>query len=225
MNAGERLMAAVSSNDVAAVRAVIDEDPGAANARGPAGESPLLAAIYRNADEIVGVLAERRELDVHEAAVLGDVERVRALLADDPTRVQTRSADGWTALHLASFYGKRGVAELLLARGADLRALSDNHMANTALHAALAGKEDVGVVELLLARGANVNAPGAMRYMPLHIAASRGNATLVERLLAAGADPNARSEDGKTASIIARERGHEALAARLRRAEEERPDA
>ncbi len=219
MSAAERLMMAVTSNDVEGVRRAIAEDPAAANARGPAGESPLLAALYRNADEIVSLLAERRDLDVHEAAVLGDVERVRTLLAEDRARVTSRSADGWTALHLAAFYGKRGVAELLLARGAEIGALSSNQMANTALHAALAGREDAGVVELLLARGANPNAGGAMGYTPLHIAASRGNAALVERLLSSGARADARSEDGKTPALIAAERGHEAVASRLRDAE------
>lgn len=219
MSAAERLMTAVTSNDVDAVRRVIAEDPAAANARGPAGESPLLAAIYRNADAIVALLAERRDLDLHEAAVLGDLERVRALLTEDRARVTSRSADGWTALHLAAFYGKRGVAELLLARGADLAALSSNQMANTPLHAALAGREDADVVALLIARGADVNARGAMGYTPLHIAASRGNASLVERLLSSGAKAMARTEDGKTPALIATERGHDAVASRLREAE------
>jgi ankyrin repeat protein len=219
MSAAERLMSAVTSNDVDAVRRVIAEDPAAANARGPAGESPLLAAIYRNADQIVSLLAERRELDLHEAAVLGNVERVRELLAADPAQLSSRSADGWTALHLAAFYGKRDVAALLLERGADVGALSSNYMANTALHAALAGREDADAVELLIARGADVNARGAMGYTPLHIAASRGNGALVERLLSSGAHAGARTDDGKTPALTAAEHGHEGVASRLREAE------
>ena len=106
--------------------------------------------------------------------------------------------------------------DALLAVGADVRALSDNHEANTALHASLAGRKSVRVVTALLARGADVNARAAEGYTPLHIAAFEGDAALINTLLAHGAAADARADDGKTALAIAEERGHAQAARRLR---------
>jgi ankyrin repeat protein len=224
MAATEKLMEAIAKNDVGAVRALLELDPAAANARGPAGESPLLAAIYRNADQIVDVLARRRALDVFEASAVGERARVEELVMQDHTLVSAYSADGWTPLHLAAFFAKHEVAALLLDHGASLQALSTNYMANTPLHAAVAGKQDLELVMLLVERGADVNARGATGVTALHLAASRGNEALVEFLLLHGASPSTRLDDGKTPAIVAREHGYEQLAAKLREIEEaERP--
>ena len=217
MVGSEKLMDAIAKNDVAAVQELLTVDPAAVNARGPSGESPLLAAIYRNADQIIDVLAARRELDVFEAAAIGSRERIEELLGQDPTLVTSHSGDGWTALHLTAFFAKHDAAELLLERGASVHASSTNYMANTPLHAAVAGKQDLGLVTLLLANGADVNARGASGVTPLHLAASRGNDALVDLLLTRGAEAGARMDDGKTPAIIASEHGHQTLAERLRK--------
>jgi ankyrin repeat protein len=58
------------------------------------------------------------ELSIFQAAQIGDVECVRALLDQDGELVRARN--GWgSALHEAAFGGSRAVVELLLARGAD----------------------------------------------------------------------------------------------------------
>jgi hypothetical protein len=62
--------------------------------------------------------------------------------------------DGWTALHLASHYGRPGVVRLLVNFGADVNALALNSIGNTPLMAAIAGGHEA-VVEDLLARGAD----------------------------------------------------------------------
>ena len=149
---------------------------------------------------------------VHEAAAAGDVARLARLLAADGAAPSAHGADGWTPLHLAAHFGRADAVRLLLERGADPRAISANAMANTPLHAALAGAGDPAVVELLLGSGADGAARGGAGGTPLHLAASRGTAALAHRLLAAGADPAARSDDGRDAAAIARERGHEAVA-------------
>ena len=44
-------------------------------------------------------------MSVFEACAAGEMERVERLLASDPAAVNTFSADGWTPLHLAAFFG------------------------------------------------------------------------------------------------------------------------
>ena len=213
MSAAE-LLEAVKTGRIDEVRALLDREPAVARSR-PAGQpSALLMAAYTGNDELVRLLAPHAEPDLAEAAATGDDARVTALLAGDRALVQERSGDGWTPLHLAGFFGRRGVAERLLDAGADLHAISSNATANTPLHAAIAGRNDLATVELLVRRGADVNRASEGGYTPLHIAASRGAMPVIELLLGAGAAVGTLTGDGKTAAAIAAERGHPAAAER-----------
>ena len=137
-----------------------------------AAPTPILAAVYRGkSDELATLLAAQPTLTLFEAAALGDAARVREIARAEPSALRGRSPDGWPALHLAAHFGHGDAVDALLAAGADVRALSDNHEANTALHASLAGRKSVRVVSALLARGADVNARGRRR---LYAAAHRG---------------------------------------------------
>jgi ankyrin repeat protein len=62
--------------------------------------------------------------DVHAAARLGLIERVRELISNDPATVHARGGDGQTPLHFA---GTVEVAEYLLAHGADMNARDVDH--------------------------------------------------------------------------------------------------
>jgi uncharacterized protein len=215
------LFEAARAGDADTVRAALDADPSLAQARDEGNDSPLIAAAYRGHRAVAELAAERVRateagLDAWEAALLGDVERLRAHLDADPSLVGRRRHDGWPLLHFAGFYGVPEVAALLLDRGADVAMLSDNHIANTALHATLAISGDLPTAELLVARGADANAPAGGGYRPLHLAASRGHLAAVELLLAHGADAAARTGDEQTAADIAAARGHQATAERLR---------
>lgn len=210
-------LTAVNGGDAEAVRVMLGADPSLASGRGRGGESPVLAAAYRGRDDLLQLLLPHARLDVFEAAAVGDVARVRALVESDPGLLNRHNgSDGWTALHLAAFFGRREVAEELLARGADVSAASRNPTANHPLHAALAGRTDRQLVERLLARGADVNGRAGAGVTPLHLAASRGSADLVEMLYRQGANPAARMGDGTTVEAIARQRGHAAVADQVR---------
>jgi len=179
--------------------------------------TPVLAAVYRGDRAAVDrLLAEGTTLTLFEAAALGDGARVRALARAEPAALAGRSPDGWPALHLAAHFGHGDAVDALLEARADVRAYSDNHEANTALHAALAGRGGLRVVSRLLAAGADVNARAGGGYTPLHIVAFGGDAALLNTLLAHGADAEALADDGKTALAIAEERGHTVAARRLR---------
>lgn len=217
MNASESLADAIRRGDADALRAALAAEPAAAGWR-DAGPSAVLQAVYHGRRELLPLLLPHVALDVHEAAALGEVERLRQLLAGDPSLVRRVTPDGWTALHLAAFFADAATVALLLAHGGDVAAVSANATANTPLHAAIAGRTDPEVVRVLVDGGADVEARGGGGWTPLHLAASRGDVALVEYLLARGARADAAADDRRTAAEIAEERGHAAAAARLRTA-------
>lgn len=179
--------------------------------------SEVLAAVYRgDRAQVERLVAAGTLLTLCEASALGDAARVRALARDEPTAVGRRSPDGWPALHLAAHFGHGDAVDALLEARADVRAYSDNHERNTALHAALAGRATTRIVSRLLAAGADVNARAGGGYTPLHIAAFGGDVVMVNTLLAHGASAEARADDGRTALAIADEKGHVHVARRLR---------
>ena len=177
--------------------------------------SDLLGAVYRgDASGRDAILAERAPADVFEAAAVGDATRLRELLDADPAALNAVSEDGFTPLHLASFFGHAEAARTLLDRGAALETVAENPMRVRPLHSAAAsGSTDV--VRLLVEAGADVGAAQEGGFVPLHAVAQNGDAEAVELLLAAGASPDARTADGRTAADLATEAGHADLAARL----------
>jgi ankyrin repeat protein len=211
----EELMAAVKEGDLARVRALLREQPGLARARDAAGVSAILLALYHRHREVADALAEAAPaLDVFEAAALGTVDRLRAILAAEAGGVHAWSPDGFTPLALACFFRREEAARLLMEAGADVRAAARNPMRVTPLHAAAAARS-VSIVRLLLERGAEADARQQMGYTALHAAAQHGDVDMAELLLAHGADPALRSDDGKDAAAHAREKGHAALAEKL----------
>jgi ankyrin repeat protein len=59
---------------------------------------------------------------IHDAARKGDVKKVKALLAADPTLISSKDKEGNTPLHVAAFHGQTAVAAALLDAGADVNA-------------------------------------------------------------------------------------------------------
>jgi len=216
MGTQDELLAAIDARETERVRTLVERDPSLAAARDEEGVSLVLHALYRGGAELVEkLLAARPELDGFDAAALGDTDRLRALLEADPALAVARSPDGFTALHLAAFFGHRAGVELLLEGGADVDAVAENPLRVRPLHSALA-RGDAGIVGLLLEAGADPNTRQQAGFTPLHAAAQTGRDDLAELLLARGADPAAAAEDGRTAADYAASGGHAALAERLR---------
>jgi uncharacterized protein len=210
------LIDAVTAGDTERVRELLAEDPSLVTARDEAGVSALLLARYRF-DRVTtdALLAADPELDVFEAAALGYVDRLRERLLDSADAVAAYSPDGFTALHLAAFFGKAEVARLLLEHGAGVDVYTRNPFANQPLHAAAAGRH-IEVCRVLLAAGADVNATQHGGYTPLHEAAQSGDVELSELFLSAGADAALLTDAGETPAQIAAAAGHADLADRLR---------
>ena len=102
--------------------------------------------------------------------------------------------DGNYPLHEASERGHKDMAELLLAKGADVNA--KNKYGWTPLHrAAIWGQKEVA--ELLISKGADINAKDNNGSTPLHDAA-HGGYQVSDLLISKGADVNARDIHGNT---------------------------
>ena len=213
MSALEDLLAAIKRKDASAVTRALDADGELATARAASGQTPAIVAIYWRAPEMLALLRARGAvLDVFEAAAAGDADRVCTLLDANGSLRDAHAPDGWTPLHLAGHFRQSAVIDLLLARGADVNAVSHNADANAPLHAAVAGGADVALLRRLIKAGARVNHRQSGGYTALHEAAAVGNADVVRMLLEAGAQPDARNGQGHTPAELARDGGHVALA-------------
>jgi ankyrin repeat protein len=212
---GAAFIEAIKAGEFERVKTMATADPTLLDARSPSGESAILTAVYHGQKEIVNLLVARgAAMTLFEASAAGEVERVERLLGD-AAPVNVHSADGWTPLHLAAFFGHGKIAELLLAHDADVTARSRNSTGNTPLHAALAGNQKM-VAGLLIGRGADVNAADAAGWRPLHLAAANNNLDAMKALIAQGADVSATNNEGLTPLSLAQQKNHREAAALLR---------
>jgi len=213
----DRAFEAVRSGDATGLAALLAGDRSLGAARSTSGVSILLTACYHRRTNLVEMLlGSAQPLDIFEtSAVPGRAEQGAALVDADPSLANAFSADGFTPLHLAAYFGHEAMARILLGRGADPNAISRNPIALRPLHSASVSRAQ-GIVEALLDRGADVNAKQHGGWTPLHAAAFNGDLPMAEYLIARGADPRATSDDGKTPLAIAVEKGHEPVASSLR---------
>ncbi len=164
----------------------------------PSPGSEILDALYRGDQDTVDArLADNRDLTIFEASAVGDDGRVHELLLLEAGFVDLFSPDGFTALHLAAFFGHAGVATELLDRGADVEAVARNPLRVQAIHSAAAGNH-TDVVRALLEHGADPSARQEGGFAPIHAAAQNGNEELCALLVERGADERAVTDDGRT---------------------------
>ena len=202
----EDFLAAIASGKVTEVREMLSADQSLASVEATDGTSALLYAVYQRQPQIVAVLLpyRRTQLTIFESAAVGETARIQALLRNDPKLANALSRDGFTPLHLASFFGQVDSVELLISAGANLETHSRNTLNATPLQSALAAHQ-LRVAEKLLVNHANPNCRGEEGYTPLFEAAASGQAEAAELLLKHGADPSIKGTDGKTAVDVARQ--------------------
>jgi ankyrin repeat protein len=209
--------AAITRDDTAEVRRLLDAHAGIVDIGNEIGASPLHRAVGRGAHDIVALLLERGA-NVH--AVLSSTRGLGGSFWTDLQAIDLAIWDG---------RGPRDprIVELLLAHGAarDLTvaaALGDIAQVRQILDAEptriretrpsgrrpLSAAIEAGydaVARLLLERGADPSwgEPTAPKGRALHAAASAGKRELVELLLARGADPNSDIDSSGNAVVAA----------------------
>ncbi len=202
---------AIRAGNTAAVESLLESDPGLVTAADDSGLGPLAVAVYHRQPEIATLLENRgAQLDIFTAAMCSRPEKLRDCLAESPDSVNSFSADGWTPLHLAAFFGCAECTTMLLDAGAKINERAQNPMQNMPLHAASAGRH-AEIVRILLERGAWVNARQHGGWTALHAAAQNGDTQLAQLLIAAGADVKVRADNQQTPLDLALTKGHQQL--------------
>lgn len=140
-----------------------------ANAKNKFGETPLMAAIYNNHNDVVEILL---------------VEGADANIQD---------VRGNTPLHIAAAKKNYFATQQLIRNGAIIDA---RNRANDTplLLATLNGYTDI--VDLLVREGADVNKANDDGLSPLHVASYNGNSEMVKYLLYVGANANMVNREG-----------------------------
>jgi RNA polymerase sigma factor (sigma-70 family) len=218
------MLNAARTGDAVRVRELLQLDRRLLTARNWLGNTALIMAVNSGHLAVAELLLQAGvKPDIHEAAAIGQIERVIELLAEDPRRLSAYSLEGFTPLGLSAHYGHLETTRLLLQRGADVNAIARHPLQVTPLHAALFGRQ-VETARLLIDHGADVNArrggigwPRA-GWTALHYAAGYGFRDLIEPLLERGAAIDAKDDEGRTPVEIAiDEKQHEAAELLLRR--------
>ena len=205
---GNELEAAILAGNCSDFAELLKQNNSLAHLVDSSGVSLLLRSLcVWRLDIMELILQQRSNLDIFEAAALGKESVVAQLLAVDPLLVNSWSADGVTALHLACVYGHTSVVRLLLEQGANPSAVARDGTAATPLHNAVAGGF-ADIVILLLRRGGEVNAQQSRGWSALHVAAHYGFVDLVRLLIAHGASADLRNEAGETPHELAVASGH-----------------
>jgi ankyrin repeat protein/Tol biopolymer transport system component len=179
--------------------------------------------------------------EIHEAAQTGNLDRVKALLAEDSRLANALDDSGRTPLHWAARTTHLEIAKLLVAHGADVTIRDVNQV--LPLHSAAYRGADA-FVAFMIAEGADVDAKAITGATPLHfavqaghvrtvdllvshdaglevtdglgnspllLASSYGLAEIVETLLARGADVNRPNSRGDTPLTVAYREDHEQI--------------
>ena len=139
--------------------------------------------------------ADRGLLD---AASDGNIELIMQALNDgaNVNAIRDTGETEKTPLHMAAFQGNNDIAELLIAKGANLEAMDRPNEGTPLFDAAQYGRKEV--TELLIAKGADVNPKISRMGTPLHGAVRYEHKIIVELLITNGADVNAKYVDGRT---------------------------
>ena len=190
---------AIDIADANALSELLETDPSLASCRSNDGMSAVLFSLYIDKPELTDILlAFEPELDIFDLAALGGLGQISMLIAANNKLIHEFSGDGFTALHVASYFGHAKIVRLLLDNGADINKVAMNGSDLTALHSAVSSCH-MGVVKVLLDFNPDIDAKMLGGFTPLMSATAMGMKELMEILIEYGSDQSLKSDDGRIA--------------------------
>ena len=199
----DKIFMAIDAADPERLKSVLKEDASLASAKSDEGLSVLLFTLYIRRPELTEILLRYDpEMSIFELAGLGHIGQLSSLLAVQNDLLNSLSHDGFSALHLACFFGNLETAGFLIEQGAEVNIRAGNSSEITPLHSASAGKHDE-ILAQLIKGGADINMQQSGGYTALMSSANLGAEDNIKALLKAGAEINIESDDGFRASHFA----------------------
>lgn len=195
------MLDAVRSKNLDKVKHLLEIDEKLKNAKSEDGKTAVLMTAYYRANEIKELLLQKgAELNLYEAASVGNIARIKEIIGEVPKRINSHSFDGYTPLGLAAHFGQEEATTYLLSYGADINLKgSDGKLNNTPLHASIAGNH-INIVRILLKNCAEIDSQceGELRngFTPLHVAVHFNRLEIAKLLIEHGANlsiPNSES--------------------------------
>ncbi|MCP4592237.1 MAG: hypothetical protein GY842_16005, partial [bacterium] len=185
-----------------------------------AGQVEQVRTMLERSPELIEAKNRAGQTALHAAAYAGRTDVVEFLLAHGAS-VAAADQQQAAPLHLAVSQLRTEVVARLLEAKADPNASTKSKMSPLALLAdrrigsADDTKSCAAIARLLLEAGAETDAPNADGYLPLHLAAIRGNLAILDPLLAAEADVTTGDAREQTALHHAARGNHQEFIKRL----------
>lgn len=211
----DEVFKAIDVADVNALGTLLENDLSLASCRSNDGMSAVLFSLYINKPEITKlILSFEPELDIYDLAALGGAAQISALIATDPKIIHEYNGVGFTALHIASYFGHVGIVSLILENGGEVDKTTMDGSGLTALQSAVSNLKTDAVKELLHFN-ADVDVRMLGGFTPLMTASAMGSYELVKILLDFKANKSLVSEDGRNAAAFANSGNHKDVAVLL----------
>ena len=217
------LLNKVRANDIEAVEGLIGAGADVNMQDDMMGYTPLYLAVMANSPEMTKLLISNGA-DINKKdktygytplmmALQSGYNSIAKLLIADGADIKIKGNNEATALILAAM-NSREMVEVLLLKGADIKARSDNGsgvMTNCVM-GIISGRVSIDLADFLLAKGADIDEVNTTDYYggytPLFWAVEDNNKELVSFLIQNGANVNAKSVKGQTPLSLAEKGGY-----------------
>ena len=218
---GQDIFEALTSGDLAKVKAIVEADPRALEATNSYKQTPLIAALQRMKIEVAEyLLARGADVNAKETsgatplsyAITGGFTAMAKALIDRNADIDNPAMWNLSPLAFALEFGRKDIAEMLVDKGAAVPVEPGPESYRLFFSACSNGS--VKLVDRMLEKGFTIGDNQYSRGLPL-LAAGGGSAAIVEKLIRLGFDMNRKNELGWAPLHAAAEKGHGPVAAIL----------